>query len=48
MTPAPLLEVSNLRISFEGDRGWMTEAVSDVSFRIAAGKTLGIVLFRPL
>jgi peptide/nickel transport system ATP-binding protein len=43
MTLAPLLEVGNLRISFEGDRGQMTEAVSDVSFSIAAGKTLGIV-----
>jgi peptide/nickel transport system ATP-binding protein len=43
MIRVPLLEVSSLSISFAGDGGRMTQAVNDVSFSIAAGKTLGIV-----
>jgi peptide/nickel transport system ATP-binding protein len=43
VTPQPLLAVDNLRVAFEGDRGRVTQAVSGVSFSLAAGRTLGIV-----
>jgi len=43
VTTAPLLEVDDLRVAFEGDRGRLTEAVSGVSFALARGRTLGIV-----
>jgi len=43
MTTPALLEVEDLRVSFVGDRGRMSEAVSGVSFSIAPGRTLGIV-----
>jgi len=39
----PLLEVDNLRVAFEGDRGAVTQAVDGVSFSLAPGRTLGIV-----
>jgi len=39
----PLLEVKELRVAFEGDRGSVTEAVSGTSFALARGQTLGIV-----
>jgi len=39
----PLLAVEDLRVAFHGDRGRVTEAVSGVSFSLAAGRTLGIV-----
>ena len=39
----PLLAVEDLRVVFHGDRGRVTEAVSGVSFSLAAGHTLGIV-----
>jgi len=42
MTAAPLLEVSNLSVSFKADNGRMIQAVTDVSFSIAPGKILGI------
>jgi len=38
-----LLEVKELRVAFEGDRGSVTEAVSGTSFALARGQTLGIV-----
>ena len=43
MTAAPLLDVRDLTVSFEGDRGRVTRTVTSVSFSIAAGRTLGIV-----
>ena len=43
MSPAPLLEVQELHVVFEGDRGSRTEAVSGVSFSVEPGRTLGIV-----
>ena len=43
MSPTPLLAVSDLRVTFDGDRGSSTEAVSGVSFSLAPGRTLGIV-----
>ncbi len=43
--PAPeaLLEVTDLRVAFPGDRGVVTEAVAGNSFTIARGATLGVV-----
>jgi oligopeptide/dipeptide ABC transporter ATP-binding protein len=38
----PLLEVSNLRVSFPGETAPVT-AVNDVSFAVRAGRTLGLV-----
>jgi peptide/nickel transport system ATP-binding protein len=43
VSPAPLLEVTDLRVVFEGDRGRLTEAVAGVSFSLLPGRTLGIV-----
>jgi peptide/nickel transport system ATP-binding protein len=43
VSAVPLLEVDNLRIAFEGDRGSVTEAVSGTSFRLERGRTLAIV-----
>jgi peptide/nickel transport system ATP-binding protein len=40
---APLLAVEGLRVTFQGDRGSLTQAVSGVSFTLASGRTLGIV-----
>ena len=39
---APLLEVRHLRTTFRTDRGPL-DAVRDVSFSLAAGRTLGLV-----
>jgi peptide/nickel transport system ATP-binding protein len=39
---APLLTVTDLRVTFEGDRS-VTEAVAGVSFSLMPGRTLGIV-----
>ena len=39
----PLIQVDNLRVAFEGDRGAVTQAVDGVSFSLAPGRTLGIV-----
>jgi peptide/nickel transport system ATP-binding protein len=43
VSPTPLLAVADLRVTFDGDRGTNTEAVSGVSFSLAPGRTLGIV-----
>jgi peptide/nickel transport system ATP-binding protein len=43
MNEAPLVEVKELRVAFEGDRGRATEAVSGVGFTLVRGKTLGVV-----
>jgi peptide/nickel transport system ATP-binding protein len=43
VTGSPLLDVRDLRVVFEGDRGSLTEAVAGVSFSLHAGRTLGIV-----
>ncbi len=43
MTATPLLEVTNLRVAFEGDRGRITQAVNGTSFSLQRGRTLGIV-----
>jgi peptide/nickel transport system ATP-binding protein len=40
---SPLLEVKDLRVAFEGDRGRLTHAVSGTSFALQRGRTLGIV-----
>ncbi|MCG6122328.1 MAG: ABC transporter ATP-binding protein [Microvirga sp.] len=40
---APLLEVENLRIGFEGPDGRRTQAVDGVTFSVSRGRTLGIV-----
>ena len=37
-----LLEIKDLRIDFEGEKGW-TQAVSGISLDLAKGETLGIV-----
>jgi len=41
-TPAPLLQVENLRISFHG-RESIVEAVKGISFRLEEGRTLAVV-----
>ncbi len=43
MTGAPLLQVEDLKITFEGDRGRMTPAVTGTSFAIGRAETVGIV-----
>jgi len=43
VSAAPLLEVKDLRVAFEGDRGRLTHAVSGTSFALQRGRTLGIV-----
>jgi peptide/nickel transport system ATP-binding protein len=43
MNGAPLLEVNDLRVAFEGDRGRVTEVLSGIGFTLARGSTLGIV-----
>jgi peptide/nickel transport system ATP-binding protein len=43
VSAAPLLAVSDLRVTFEGERGRDTVAVSGVSFTLLPGRTLGIV-----
>jgi len=40
--PAPLLEVSNLRVEFPGRRGTLV-ALDDISFSILPGEVLGVV-----
>jgi peptide/nickel transport system ATP-binding protein len=42
-TPAPLLEIEKLRVSFHGDRGRTTHAVDSVDLTVRAGQTLGLV-----
>ena len=43
MSSTSLLEISDLRVVFEGDRGRTVEAVAGVSLKLGAGRTLGIV-----
>jgi peptide/nickel transport system ATP-binding protein len=43
VTEAPLLAVEDLRVTFEGDRGRLTEAVAGVDLSLQRGRTLGIV-----
>jgi len=43
VTAPPLLAVEDLRVAFEGDRGFLTQAVAGVSFALSRGRTLGIV-----
>ncbi len=43
MTREPLFRAEDLKITFEGDRGQLTPAVTGVSFEIARGETVGIV-----
>jgi peptide/nickel transport system ATP-binding protein len=43
MMTAPLLRIDDLAIAFEGDRGRRSIAVTDVSFEISRGETVGIV-----
>jgi peptide/nickel transport system ATP-binding protein len=43
LSPELLLEVENLHVAFEDDRGSTTEAVAGVGFSLQAGRTLGIV-----
>jgi peptide/nickel transport system ATP-binding protein len=43
VTAAALLEVRDLRVAFEGDRGRITQAVNGTSFSLERGRTLGIV-----
>jgi peptide/nickel transport system ATP-binding protein len=43
VSAAPLLEVKDLRVAFEGDRGRLTQAVNGTSFALERGRTLGIV-----
>jgi peptide/nickel transport system ATP-binding protein len=41
--PAPLLEVEDLAVTYRGQRGAAVQAVSGISFELAAGETLGLV-----
>jgi len=41
-TEPPLLQVRDLRVRFDTERGWLT-AVDGVSFELAAGEVLGVV-----
>ncbi len=43
MKPAPLFRVDDLKITFEGDGGRLTPAVTGVTFEIGRGETVGIV-----
>jgi peptide/nickel transport system ATP-binding protein len=43
LDPTNLLEVSELKVHFLGDRGVVTEAVAGTSFTLKRGTTLGIV-----
>jgi peptide/nickel transport system ATP-binding protein len=43
MNGAPLIEISNLTVTFYGDRGRVTRAVDAVDLSVARGATLGIV-----
>ncbi|MGB7257070.1 MAG: ABC transporter ATP-binding protein [Pseudolabrys sp.] len=43
MSAAPLIEISELRVTFHGDRGRVTHAVNQVDLTVARGATLGIV-----
>lgn len=43
MGSASLLEVSGLKVAFEGDAGRVTHAVNGVTFSIDKGRTLGVV-----
>jgi peptide/nickel transport system ATP-binding protein len=43
VTQRPLLDVRDLRVAFEGDRGTLTEAVAGASFTLLPGRMLGIV-----
>jgi peptide/nickel transport system ATP-binding protein len=43
MTPAPLLEIDDLHVRFEGDAGRSTYAVNGASLRVERGHTLGVV-----
>ncbi|MGE5511845.1 MAG: ABC transporter ATP-binding protein [Bacteroidota bacterium] len=43
MSAAPLLELSDLHVSFSGDSGRITHAVQGVGLSLARGKTLGLV-----
>jgi peptide/nickel transport system ATP-binding protein len=43
VSAAPLVEISDLKVVFHGDRGRTTHAVDSVGFSLARGATLGIV-----
>ncbi len=43
MSAPPLLRIEDLKITFEGDRGRLTPAVTGISFEIGRGETVGIV-----
>ena len=43
MTAAPLIDIGELKVVFQGDRGRTTHAVDSVNFDLARGATLGIV-----
>jgi peptide/nickel transport system ATP-binding protein len=43
MNGAPLLDVNDLRVAFEGDRGRVTEVLSGIAFTLGRARTLGIV-----
>src|SRR6201998_3101585 len=43
MTPAPLVEIKDLRVLFHGDDGRITHAVDSVDLSVAQGATLGLV-----
>jgi peptide/nickel transport system ATP-binding protein len=43
MTPAPLIEIEDLRVRFHGDDGRITHAVDSIDLSVAHGATLGLV-----
>ncbi len=43
MTAGPLIEISDLRVRFQGDDGRITHAVDSVDLSVAPGATLGLV-----